>query len=108
MEDLIPRIKQYVLLKAELEKIETQIQVLREDFFRELQKRNLNRLDVEPFYIEHRQIKQERISRKDIPLNIWEQYCKTHTVSQLIVSTKGKERRSRSRSPSRKNNNHSN
>ncbi len=102
MDELINKIKQYIIWKAEIEKIESQLEPLRQDLLLELQKRNVSRLEIDPFYIEQRQMNQERLSKKDVPESIWKQYSKPVTIRQLIVSTKNQKRRSRSRSPTRK------
>ena len=103
MEDLTSKIKRYVTLKAQIESLESELEPIRESLLNELKEKNTTRIEQSPFYIENRIIHQERASKKDFPVDIWNTYSKQVTISQLIVSTiKDKsKRRSRSRSPIR-------
>jgi hypothetical protein len=103
MEDLSTNIKRYVTLKAQIEALESELEPLRDSLLNELKNKKTNRIEQFPFYIENRIIHQERASKKDFPVEVWNTYSKQVTISQLIVSTiKEKSKRSRSRSPTKK------
>lgn len=54
------------------------------------------------FSVERKTMTVNKVSKKDLPEDIWEEYCKQYKITSLHVTKNGEKLRRRSRSPTRR------
>ena len=88
-------LEKYYVAKQKMKDLEELLEYYKEIIEEHLDKEGVDRIKTPFFTVDRRSMTIERMSKKNCPKDIWNDYCSTSTARSLYITKNGVKRRSR-------------